>query len=210
MATAEVTDFRFEVSDHAPGRNLPQRVGSRLWFPMFLMAVMAFPVGLVLSGVRSATIADGGDPTTVAALGHFVAAANFVGFASVFAAISFAIAQILGELRVGGGQFQEATGRRVETLGMPGTAKAFLGPMALAMMTLLGSGVAHPIVGTGVANEGIGLERADQWAIWLEGVRRVGVATFLFAIAFGLATIVSVVRFQTARLQELPTEATIR
>ena len=210
MATARVTDFRFEVSDHALGRNLPQRVGSRLWFPMFLMAVMAFPIGLILSAVRSATIADGGDPTTVAALGHFVTAANFVGFASVFAAISFAIARILGELRVGGGQFQEATGRRVETLGMPGTAKAFLGPMALAMMALLGSVVAHLIVGAGVANDGLGLERADQWAIWLEGLRRAGIATFLFAIAFGLATIVSVVRFQTARLQELPTEAAIR
>ena len=207
MATAEVTDFRFEVSDHALGRNLPQRVGSRLWFPMFLMAVMAFPIGLALSAVRSATIADGGDPATIAALGHFVTAANFVGFASVFAAISFAIARILGELRVGGGQFQEATGRRVHTLEMPGTAKAFLGLMAVAMMALLGTVVAHVIVGAQVTGEGIGLERAEQWAIWLEGVRRAGIAAFLFAISFGLATIVSVVRFQIARLQELPSEA---
>ena len=209
-ATMKQTDFRFEVSDHALGKNLPQRVGSRLWFPMFLMAVMAFLIGLVVSAVRSASIADAGDPTTIAALGHFVTAANFIGFASVFAAISFAIARILGELRVGGGQFQEATGRRVETLEIPGTAKAFLGLMALAMMTLVGAVVAHVIVGAGVANDGIGLERADQWAIWLEGVRRAGTAVFLFSIAFGLASIVTVVRFQIARLQELPTEAAIR
>jgi hypothetical protein len=115
--------------------------------------------------------------------------------------------RILGELRVGGGQFQEATRRRVETLEMPGTAKVFLGLMALAMMTLLGSVVAHVIVGAGVAGDGIGLERAEQWAIWLEGVRRAGIATFLFAIAFGLATIVTAVRFQISRLRELPAEA---
>jgi hypothetical protein len=82
--------------------------------------------------------------------------------------------------------------------------------MALAVMTLLGSVVAHVIVGIGVGGGRIGLERAEQWSIWLEGVRRAGIAAFLFAIVFGLATIVGVVRFQVARLRELPAEAPTR
>lgn len=50
--------------------------------------LMAFPVGVVLAAVRANEVATGGGPDTIAALGHFVTAANFVGSASVFAAIS--------------------------------------------------------------------------------------------------------------------------
>jgi hypothetical protein len=208
MATAEVTDFRFEVSDHAPGRNLPQRVGSRLWFPMFLMAVMAFPVGLALGGALGDDRRRG-DPTTIAALGHFVTAANFVGFTSVFAAISFAIARILGELRVGR-PVPGATGRRVETLEMPRTAKVFLALMALAMMTLLGSVIATWSSAPAWRATASAWSAPSSGPTWLEGVRRAGIGVFLFAIAFGLATIVSVIRFQVARLQELPREVATR
>ena len=33
-------------------------MGNRLWAPMFAMAVMAFPVALILAFVRASTIAD--------------------------------------------------------------------------------------------------------------------------------------------------------
>ena len=98
---------RYEVTDRALGLNLPQRIGSVLWLPMLAMALMAFPVGVVLSAVRANEVATGGSPDTIAALGHFVPAVNFLGFASVFTAISFAIVRILGEFRTGGGKVQE-------------------------------------------------------------------------------------------------------
>ena len=103
-------DFDTETSRRAPGANLPQRAGKLLWAPMLAMALMAFPIALLLGFIRSAAVADGTDAAAIAALGHFGPAFMFIGFASVFAAISFAIARILGVFRVGGGQVQATAG----------------------------------------------------------------------------------------------------
>lgn len=201
------TDFNVEVSARALGPNLPQRVGRALWAPMLVMAVMAFPIGLVIGVARSNLVAAGGDPGLIAALGHFGPAVMFVGFASVFAAISFAIARILGVLRVGGGQVQQTAARMVETLRMPPTGWAFIGLMAMAMMIIFAGVIGHLIVGASIAGGNAeALAQSETWAIWLEAVRRIGVAAYLVAIALGLATIVEVVRFQAIRLRELPTE----
>ncbi len=202
--------YDVEVTDRALGLNLPQRIGSVLWLPMLVMALMSFPVAVVLGIVRAAAIADGGSPTTVAALGHLVPAASFLGFASVFAAISFSIARILGEFRRGGGRVQEAAGVKVRTLRMPGTAKAFIVLMAMGMMVLLAVVVLHVIAAAAIAGgSASALANADRWAIWLEGVRRFGVALYLLAIAFGLSTIITVLRFQAVRIRELPDELKI-
>lgn len=209
MASTTITHhgFRLEVSDRALGQNLPQRIGGVLWLPMLLMALMAWPVGVILGIVRASLIASDGSVTRIASLGHFVPAANFLGFAAVFAAISFAIARILGEFRTGGGAFQEATGRKVETLKMPGTAKVFIAGMAMAMMTLLAAVVLHVIAGAAIAGgSDSALANTEQWAIWLEGIRRAGVALYLLSIGFGLASIVTVLRFQADRVRELPSE----
>lgn len=206
-STLHPATFRYDVSDRALGLNLPQRIGTALWLPMLVMALMAFPVGVVLAGIRANEVATGGSPDTIAALGHFVTAANFVGFAAVFAAISFAIARILGVFRTGGGKLQEAAGRTVETLKMPWTAKAFLGLMAMAMMTLVGAVVLHIVAGAAIAGDSAyALANSEQWSIWLEGARRFGIATYLLAIAFGLSTIITVLKFQAVRIRELPDE----
>ena len=205
-APAPRSDYAVSVSGSAPGPNVPQRVGQALWLPMLAMAIMAFPIGLALGVVRAGMIGSGADAQLVAATGNFGTAAMFVGFASVFAAISFAIARILGVFRTGGGTVQEAAGTAVQTLRMPSTAKAFLALMMMAMMALVAAVIGHVIVGIGLASGDLALAIGEQWAIWLEGVRRVGVATYLLAISLGLATIVVVLRFQTVRLRELPTE----
>ena len=209
MAT-HVSEFSYTITDRAVGRNLPQRMGRALWLPMLAMALMAFPAGWVLAVIRAVTIAEAGSAKTVAALGQFAPAVNFLGFASVFAAISFAIARILGEFREGGGRFQEATGRQVETLRTPLTAKVFIGAMAMAMMVLLGAVVLHVVAGAAIAGgSSYALAKAEQWSIWLEGIRRFGVALYLLAIGFGLATIITVLRFQAIRIRELPEEIRI-
>lgn len=63
------------------------------------------------------------------------------------------------------------------------------------------------VVGTATSSGSLAVARAEQWAFWLEGARRVGVAVYLLSIALGLATIFSALRFQTGRLTELPQEA---
>lgn len=198
---------RYDVSTHAPAALLPQRIGARLWFPMLAMALMAFPVAIGLAAGRSAAIDDGGSATTIAALGHYVPAAMFLGFASVFGAVAFSIAWILGVFRVGGGSLQVAARRRVQTLRMPRTGKAFIGLMAVAMMTLLGAVLAHVAIGAATSTGSLALADAEAWAIRLEGIRRVGVSVYLLSIGLGLATIFTAVRFQTARLDGLVAEA---
>jgi len=201
-------DFELETSARAPGFNRPQRIGRLLWAPMLAMALMAFPIALLLGFARSAAVTDGTDPAAIAALGQFGAAFMFLGFASVFAAISFAIARILGVFRVGGGQVQETAGRTVKTLKMPLTAKVFIALMVMAMMAILLPVMAHFGIGLAIlgGNE-TALANSPAWFDWLEGARRVGTATYLLAIAFGLVSIIEVLRFQALRIRELPTEA---
>jgi hypothetical protein len=199
--------FAVETSRTAPGYNLPQQLGRVLWLPMLLMAIAAFAAGMILAGVRADGVAAGASPERLAALQHVVAGLMFLGFAAVFAAISFAIARILGELRRGGGRVQEAARRSVRSLAMPLTAKLFIALMALAMMTLLGAVALHFVFAASVGGSAESLVLAEQRFVVLEGVRRLGVALYLAAIAFGLAAIVHVLRFQAIRLRELPTES---
>lgn len=130
----------------------------------------------------------------------------FLGFSTVFAAITFAIARILGELRAGGGVVQEAAGRRVLTLRMPLTARLFILLMALAQMALLFAVVAHVVVGANVLAGATAVAAADSAAEWIEAVRRIGAGTYLVSISLGLATIFTVLGFQAVRLRELPSE----
>jgi len=198
------TGFDYEVSERGLGYNRPHQMGNRLWAPMFAMALMAFPVALVLSWVRASAIAGATGPDdieTAARLGHLVAAFGFIGFTAVFAAISFAIARILGRFRKGGGEVQESVGKEVHTLRMPKTAKIFIGTMMTGMMTILVAVALHFVAAANVGTWS--LESVARWAEVLEGFRRFGVALFLFGIAFGLGTIVHVLRFQSIRIRQI-------
>lgn len=203
--TTETTsnDFAFEVSRESPGYNKPQRMGRRLWGPMWVMAIMAFPVALVVGIVRAVAVSEGQAESSIAALGHTTTGIMFIGFTAVFAAISFAIARILGEFRKGGGEVQELVGSEVRTLKMPLTAKVFMVGMAMGMMALLVASIIHLVIAGQVASGAVSLAQAETAAINLEAVRRVGVAVYLVAIALGLATITRVLRFQAIRIREL-------
>lgn len=128
MATLAIEkhgEFNVNITDRPLAPNLGQLLDGLLWLPMWLMAAMAFPIAFILAIVRAnllATASTVQQAATAAALGQYVTAAMFLGFASAFAAIVFAIARILGVLRTGGGQVQHTSGRRVVTLVMPGTA----------------------------------------------------------------------------------------
>jgi hypothetical protein len=177
---------------------------------MFLMALMFFGAGMALGIVRADEISDGGAADTIAALQHLQAGVMFLGFASVFSAISFAIARILGQFRAGGGEVQEAAKRKVQTLAMPVSAKVFLMLMMAAMATLVVASILHFVFAADIENTPGSLADADDRFVVLEGVRRLGVAVFLFGILLGLATIIRVLRFQAARMRRLPEEAPTR
>ena len=199
------TDFPIETTTRSPGRNKPQQIGGRLWLPMFLMALMAFAVGFILSLVQAGELSDNGGVIndTSESLKHLKAAFMFLGFASVFASISFAISRILGEFRAGGGEVQETVGSEVRTLKMPKSAKIFMVGMMMAMMLILIPVILHFVFAADVSDTAESLEDSEQRFIVLEGIRRLGVAVYLFAIAFGLATIIQVLRFQAIRIREL-------
>ena len=127
----------------------------------------------------------------------------FFGFAMVFAAISFAIAKILGEFRVGGGSVQAATNSDVRTLKMPATAKGFLIGMMMATMILLTAVVLHVFAGIAIGDGGVDPVLAEQWTIWLEAARRFGTVLYLFSIMLGLITIIKVIHYQTFRIRQI-------
>jgi len=205
MTTATVrANFEVERSSRSLGYNLPQRVGRVLWLPMLVMALGLFGAGMALGIVRANEIADGSAADTIASLQHVQAGVMFLGFASVFSAISFAIARILGQFRAGGGEVQAAAGRKVETLRMPGSAMLFLGLMMAALGTLVVASVLHFVFAADIQNTAASLADAEDRFVVLEGVRRLGVAVFLFAILLGLATIIRVLRFQAVRMRQLP------
>lgn len=203
MTMTTQTDLAFEVTAKNPGYNLPQRLGRTLWAPMWAMAVMGFVAAIIAAGVRADAIASGTSEVTTQAQAHLVTGFMFIGFAAVFAAISFAIARILGVFRDGGGRVQETLGVKVYSLKMPPTAKVFVGLMMMAMMAILIAIVVHFVAAAGTAAGTISVADSESTAIALEAVRRMGVAVYLVAIALGLATIANVVRFQSIRLYEV-------
>ena len=206
MEAASATQFEVETSRQALGYNLPQRMGIRLWLPMLAMGLIALVAGVVLGAIRADEISSAGAADTIASLGHVQAGLTFLGLAGVLAAISFAIARILGQFRAGGGELQEATGRTVATLKMPFSAKLFLGTMMMAMMVIVVACVLHFVFAADISNTEESLALSQERFTVLEGIRRFGVAMFLVAIALGLATIIQVLRFQSMRIRELPQE----
>ena len=200
--TTTTYDFDTQTSTKALDVNVPQKAGRALWAPAFAMSLLGFAGGMILAIVKATAIADG-DAVLAASLNNYGIAAMFFGFTMVFTGISFAIARILGEFRVGGGQTQEAAGSEVKTLKMPATAKAFIGLMAMAMMILMAAVIGHVVVGVQINAETLSLVDAEQWDIWLEAARRFAVQLYLFSIALGLATIIYVIRYQSIRIREI-------
>ena len=212
---------RYEETDEPKGLLLPQKIGNILWAPMAIMGIMLVFVAFGLGIARSVLSVDlseefsATDKANLATIAQLIPGTMFLGFAMIFAGISFAIARILGVFRAGGGLVQEAIGKGIKTPDMPITAWIFLGGMMMAMMVLVFTFVGHIYAATqaydawinatssGIAGNEAALGRAETWGTWLEGLRRFAVGLYLTSIAFGLATIIKVIRFQTLRIKEL-------
>jgi len=160
MAT---TTYDYEVSSRSLGLNKPQAMGTKLWGPMFVMALMGWAVGFSLAIARANIVSNFGPADEGALrLSQLIPAFQFIGFIGVFTSISFAIARILGVFRNGGGEVQETVGVRVQTLKMPVTAKVFMVFMAMGMMVILVPVVLHFVVAANVGTWEI--ETIKQWS----------------------------------------------
>jgi hypothetical protein len=201
-AVARKDSFNVVGSVNSPGYNLPQQMGRKLWLPMFVMALMGWAIGFILAIVEAGTSRS--EVNDLQTLGHLVPAFMFAGFLGVFAAITFAIARILGAFRRGGGEVQEAAGSPVQTLKMPPTARAMIVFMMMGMM-VMAVGVATNFVAAGSFDGTAAADIIDsaQFGAAASGLRRLGVVTYLVGIAFGLATIIEVLRFQAVRIREV-------
>ena len=76
----------------------------------------------------------------------------------------------------------------------------------VAMVTILAAVVLHFVFAADISETAGSLKSAEERFIVLEGIRRLGVGLFLFAILLGLATIIRVLRFQATRMRQLPPE----
>lgn len=201
LSVSRTDGFAVTTTDRSVDYNRPQKMGRKLWRPMFALGLMGWAVGIVLAIVQAGT--DRTDTGTLQTLSHLVPAFMFIGFLGVFSAIIFAIARILGEFRKGGGEVQAATNNGVQTLKMPKTARAMMMFMMVGMVTLAAAVITN-FVGAGF-DAGSASEMLDsrQYAKVASGLRRIGTVSYLTGIAFGLATIVEVLRFQAIRIREL-------
>lgn len=194
--------FKVLTFDGSPSYNLPQRMGRLLWLPMFVMALMGWAAGMILAIVEAST--DRADVDTLQNLSNLIPAFMFIGFLGVFAAITFAVALILGAFRKGGSEVQEIAGATVQVLKMPTTAKLMLGLMMMGMMVMI-AGIATNFIAASSFDAATLQDIVDNasWGAAADGLRRLGVVLYLVGIAFGLGTIIEVLRFQGVRLSEV-------
>ena len=178
------------------GREVPKplpihTMARRLWKPMLAMGYMAVVAGLVTSLVWSAD-----EASTAAAA--WTQGLQFLGEGLLLAGISFLLGTILGSLREGGGEVQEALGLTVKTLKMPTTAKVFIGLMALGVMAAMLQFVLYLVVAGGVDN-------TAAWFAWLGPLREVSLGLILSGVVMALVTIGNVLGFQFDRIKEIVT-----
>jgi hypothetical protein len=195
-------------------------MGTYLWLPMLAMGAMALLTALGL-GIAQATV--GADlfreftalrKANFETLGILNGGFLLLGIGFLLSSISFALARIAGIFRVGGGQVQEAAGGDVQTLAMPWTAWAFLMLMMMGLMAVIAGFVVQIVAAVNVHEAWIHaagpsdaiaykLGRAETLTTWAGPVQRAGVALLFTGIAFMLATIVHILRFQAVRLSQL-------
>ncbi len=212
MSTLAITnpnEFELETYRRSPGYNKIQQVARYMVLPSFAMGLMGVLAGLALGIVGGVHIHDHTyTAANIERLRQLAQGFEIGGLAFVFAGISFAIARILGVFRKGGADVQEAARRSIQVLKRPLTAWVFLGLMMMGMMVVLAAAAVHVIFGFDVHTPATAaaLTLSAQRYTALAGVERLGIGMYLTAIAFGLASIIHVLRFQAKRIRELPGE----
>ena len=183
------------ASAKAPSLLFVHRMAKKMYAPMVAMGPMLVLLGLVLAIVQAHRT---GEPDTFAKLSAWVQGTQFLGEGFILAGISFLLGSILASFRAGGGEVQESLGLTVKTLRMPLTAKAFLGLMALGLMTAMVQFVLYIVAAYADVNRAV-------WFAFLGPVREVALGSLLLGVVLALYTIGTVLEFQFSRVKEIIT-----
>ena len=184
---------RGRATQIAPGALPPHLMARLLWAPMVAMGPLLVVTGLVLSIVQAH---KAGSADTFQTLGAWVQGTQFLGEGFILAGISFLLGTILGSLRAGGGEVQESLGLAVKTLKMPRSGIAFIGLMALGLMTAVAQFALYLVAAYGDVNQTV-------WFAFLGPLREVALGTLLLGIVLALYTIGTVLGFQFHRIREI-------
>ena len=202
-------------------QTLIHTISNWMWLPTLVMGFMAIATAVGLGIAQASVAADLGEEFTGLrqanheTLKPLTAGFLFLGEALILSGISFLLATILGALRKGGGEVQEAISVPLKTLKMPWSAWAFLGLMMMGVMAELlafGSLIyvatqAHDAwIGAtvaGVPGDVGAFNRAAAFAAWANPLREAALGLLLTGIAFALYTISNVLGFSFSRVREL-------
>lgn len=177
----------------APGALPPHLMARLMWAPMVAMGPMLVASGLALSIVQAHRT---GSPHTFQTLGAWVPGLQFLGEGFILTGIAFLLGTILGSLRAGGGEVQESLGLIVKTLKMPKSGIAFIGLMALGLMTAVAQFALHLVAAYADVNRAV-------WFAFLGPMREVALGLILSSIVLALYTIGTVLGFQFHRIREI-------
>jgi hypothetical protein len=189
------TEYGPATVTKAPPAALPiHKMARTMWFPMLVMGPMLVVAGVVTSIVWSNNI---GTATGVEA-SAWTQGLQFLGEGLVLAGISFLLGSILGSLREGGAEVQQALGLNITTLKMPTTAKAFVALMAAGLMISMVQFGLYLYTLTFDT-----LAEVTPWWAWLGPFRELGLALLLSGIVLALVTIANVLGFQFSRIRSI-------
>jgi hypothetical protein len=184
------------VTKTAPAPLPIHKMARTMWFPMVVMGPMLVAAGVVTSIVWANNI---GTESGLDASG-WTQGLQFLGEGLVLAGISFLLGSILGSLREGGGDVQQALGLSVTTLTMPATAKAFVALMATGLMIAIAQFGLYLYTLTFDTAADVAV-----WWAWLGPFRELGLALLLAGIVLALATTANVLGFQFSRIRSIVT-----
>ena len=203
------------------GQTVIHTLANWMWLPMILMGVMAIATAVGLGIAQAQVSSDLGEQFTALRQANFetlkplTGGFTFLGLALILSGIAFLLGTILGALRWGGGEVQEAVEQPVMALKMPWSAKLFLVLMMTGLMAELVafgtlayvSNQAHAAwigaTSAGAPGDPDALNRANAFAAWANPLRLAAVGLILTSIVFALFTISNVLGAMFMRIRVL-------
>ncbi len=203
------------------GQTVIHTLANWMWLPMIMMGVMAIATAVGLGVAQAEISSDLGEEFTALRQANFetvkplTGGFTFLGLALILSGIAFLLATILGALRWGGGEVQEAVDQPVMALVMPWSAKLFLVLMMMGLMAELTAFGTLIFVSTqahsawigasaaGAPGDAAALHRAATYAAWANPLRVAAVGLILTSIVLALFTISNVLGAMLMRVRVL-------